>query len=63
LRRTRARARSPRLSRKVAWRLDRCDPGLVTAILYAGLRGWPLPERYRATVEEWNLSPRLRRGR
>lgn len=41
-----------RLSQKVDWRLDRGDPGLVTAIMYHGLRGWPLPEQYRALAEE-----------
>jgi len=42
----RARARSPAL-RKVAWRLDRCDPGPGDGILYAGSALAP-PERYRA---------------
>jgi len=41
-----------RLSRKVDWRLDRGDPELVTAIMYAGLRGWPLPEKYQKLAEE-----------
>ena len=41
-----------RLSRRVDWRLDRGDPELVTAIMYAGLRGWPLPEKYQRLAEE-----------
>jgi hypothetical protein len=41
-----------RLSQKVDWRLDRGDPELVTAIMYAGLRGRPLPEKYRKLAEE-----------
>jgi hypothetical protein len=41
-----------RLSQKVDWRIDRGDPALVTAIMYHGLRGWPLPEKYQALARE-----------
>jgi DNA-binding beta-propeller fold protein YncE len=34
------------LSTMVDWRLDRGDPDLVTAIIYAGERGWPIPQGY-----------------
>jgi YVTN family beta-propeller protein len=40
------------LSQKVDWRLDRGDPDLVTAIMYNGIRGRPLPEKYLQLARE-----------
>jgi DNA-binding beta-propeller fold protein YncE len=36
------------VSMQLDWRLDRTDPAVLRDLLYAGLRGWPLPERTAA---------------
>ncbi|MEA2447467.1 MAG: hypothetical protein QOK47_1104, partial [Actinomycetota bacterium] len=34
------------LSRSMDWRLDRTDPYMLRDLLYHGIKGWPLPQRY-----------------
>lgn len=40
------------LSLMVDWRLDMGDPDLVTALMYHGIRGWPLPDKYLDLLEK-----------
>ncbi|MGH2729259.1 MAG: hypothetical protein ACRDJI_01475, partial [Actinomycetota bacterium] len=41
-----------RLSQMLDWRLDMTDPYMLRDLLYHGLRGWPLPDRYDRLLEE-----------
>ncbi|MBI4730458.1 MAG: bifunctional YncE family protein/alkaline phosphatase family protein [Acidobacteria bacterium] len=38
------------LSAMIDWRVDEVNQELLNAILYSGLKGWPLPARYRALI-------------
>jgi hypothetical protein len=39
------------LSLQVSWTVDQADPCVVTGMMYAGLRGWPLPECARRLLD------------
>jgi DNA-binding beta-propeller fold protein YncE len=38
------------MSQRIDWRLDHGDPSLVTALIYHGIRGWPLPTEVKARL-------------
>ena len=40
------------LSQMLDWRVDMTDPYMLRDLLYHGLRGWPLPERYDALLKD-----------
>ena len=40
-----------KLSKSMNWDLDMGDPGMLRDLLYHGIRGWPLPQRYYEMLE------------